>query len=92
MSKNSFSKPPLTSEEKAKKAAAFINQEDMGIKNEEENEIKKVPSKKILLRFPQTYLDDIKKIMALTGLSRNAICLELLRPALKKKLKEILEG
>ncbi len=92
MNKNSFSKPPLTPEEKAKRADAFINQEDtLQTLEQEEGGIKKIPTKQILLRLPQTYIDDMGKIAALTGLSRNAICLELLRPAIRKKLKEIQE-
>jgi hypothetical protein len=32
---------------------------------------------------------DITEISALTGISRNAVCLELLRSAVKEKLKEL---
>ena len=35
--------------------------------------------------------DDIAAISAITGLSMNAICVELLRPAAKSKLKELKE-
>jgi hypothetical protein len=53
--------------------------------------LKKEPVKPLALRFPKTLADDIAEISAITGLSMNAICVELLRPAAKLKLKELKE-
>jgi len=89
---NKFSKTPLlTDEEKEKKADDFINMADKIPKTESKTEIKKEPTKPVFLRAPQSYWDDMQEIISLTGLSMNAVCLELLRPALKKKLKELKE-
>lgn len=85
-----FSKPPLTQREKDKKAdefLAFIDYSKAPFKFSQN--IKKEPVKTLYLRAPESYLRDIKEIMQLTGLSMNAICLELLRPAIKRKLREI---
>jgi hypothetical protein len=89
---NRFSKPPLTQKEKDKKAKAFLNfidnEECSSIINLNKN-FKKEPVKTLYLRAPESYLKDIKEITMLTGLSMNAVCLELLRPAIKRKLREI---
>lgn len=82
---NNFSKPPLTKKEKDKKAEAFLT----FIDNTNKIKSKKEITKTIYLRAPESYWNDIKEIMNLTGLSMNAICLELLRPAIKRKLREI---
>lgn len=85
-----FSKPPLTQKEKDKKAKEFLNFiECVDIASNFDKVIKKEPVKILYLRAPESYLKDIKEIMALTGLSMNAVCLELLRPAIKRKLREI---
>jgi len=52
-------------------------------------QIEKEPVKTLYIRIPSSFYNDIQKIMSLTGLSMNAACLELLRPAIKRKLKEI---
>jgi hypothetical protein len=93
MTKRSFTKPPLTTEEKEKVAEQFMNFSDTK-KIHEPKEItppKKEPTKTLYLRAPQSYWDEIHEIMALTGLSMNAVCLGLLRPAIKRKLKELKE-
>ncbi len=54
-------------------------------------QIEKEPVKTLCLRVPSNFYNDIQKIMGLTGVSMNATCLELLRPAIKRKLKEIAE-
>ena len=89
MSKTKFSKPPLSDREKEKKADAFINLADEN--KEQSNKIQREPIKPIFIRAPQSFWKDIQEITSLTGLSINAVCLELLRPALKKKLKELKE-
>ncbi len=91
-----FTKPPLTLEEKERKANEFIQLSDLNVISDENTDKiipqQKEPIKTLYLRAPQSYWEDIQEIMALTGLSMNAVCLELLRPAIKRKLKEIKEG
>lgn len=87
---NKFSKPPLTQREKNKKAKDFLTFIDYTNKpNSKTNFFKKEPVKTLYLRVPESYWKDLKEIMHLTGLSMNAVCLELLRPAIKRKLREI---
>ena len=98
MTKSTFSKPPVIreqgNEEKEKKADDFINQIDKI--NIETTETQPHPTKKenkktFLIRMPESYIADLKEITNLTGITRNAICLELLRPAIKDKLRELKE-
>lgn len=90
--KSSFARPPLTPEEKQKKEKEFLsfdkttNEQTIPVKKRE-----KEPVKSIFLRAPESYLADIHEIVSLTGLSINAVCLELLRPAIKRKLRELKE-
>lgn len=93
MSKSKFSRPPMTDEERERKAEAFISLSDEpGIKKEVSSEKpKKEKVKPVYLRAPESLWEDIHEIMARTGLSMNAICLELLRPEIKRKLKELRE-
>jgi hypothetical protein len=93
MNMHKFSKPPLTDEEREKKAEAFINLSDDRIdkKVAHTERPKKEKAKPIYLRAPESLWEDIHEIMAITGLSMNAICLELLRPEIKRKLKELKE-
>lgn len=87
---NKFSKPPLTQKEKEKKAREFLNFNDfINNKNEITNRLDKEPIKILYLRAPESYWKDLREITILTGLSMNAVCLELLRPVIKKKLREI---
>lgn len=94
MGLNKFAKPPLlTQEEKEKRAEAFMNlaDNDHAKSLPQTRKLQKEQSKPLFLRIPQSLWEDIHSIMAVTGLSKNAICLELLRPAIKKKLKELKE-
>lgn len=87
---NKFSKPPLTQREKDKKAKDFLKFLDYTNQPTNTfNRLRKEPTKTLYLRAPESYWTDIQEIMHLTGLSMNAICLELLRPAIKRKLREI---
>jgi len=83
----------MTDEEREKKAEAFINLSDEPISKKEvrADKPKKEKVKPVYLRAPESLWEDIHEIMARTGLSMNAICLELLRPAIKHKLKELKE-
>lgn len=100
MSSNKFIKPPLSKTEKEKKAEEFLNfsskSDDKTLETKTEIEkpkriLKKEPVKPLALRFPMSLAEDIAEISAITGLSMNAICVELLRPAVKSKLKELKE-
>lgn len=92
-----FIKPPLSKIEKEKKLEEFLNfstESDLRekvheIKSSNERVLKKEEVKAILLRFPLSMAQDIMEISALTGISRNAVCIELLRSAVREKLKEL---
>jgi len=86
---NKFSKPPLTQKEKEKKAKEFLTYTEF-LDNKRDHLKREKESTKILyLRAPESYWRDLREITILTGLSMNAVCLELLRPVIKKKLREI---
>ncbi len=88
----SFNKPPFSKEEKEKKAEAFMNlidDKNTIEKQEKQRVLTKEKTKAMLIRFPSSLIEDLKEISALSGISINAICLELLRPSIKKKLKEL---
>lgn len=93
MSKSKFSKPPLTDQEREKKLEAFINLSDAPTREKQAlpEKLQKEKTKPVYLRAPESLWDDIHEIMARTGLSMNAICLDLLRPEIKRKLKELRE-
>ena len=83
----------MTEEERERKAEAFINLSDEPASKKEvhADKPKKEKVKPLYLRAPESLWEDIHEIMARTGLSMNAICLELLRPEIKRKLKELKE-
>ncbi len=90
MSKPKFSKPPISEEERERKVEDFINSSHKNTAQKKHmEEFKREASKPIYLRAPESLWKDVHEIMARTGLSMNAICLEILRPALKKKLREL---
>ena len=66
--------------------------EDEALPNPTERVTKKELVKLITLRFQKTLADDMAEISAITSLSMNSICIQLLRRAAKTKLKEIKEG
>lgn len=45
--------------------------------------------KTVNVKLPINLYEELKQISDLTGISMNAICNELLRPAIKNKLKEV---
>lgn len=98
MSNPKFLKPPLSPLEKEKKAEEFLNflstTDSKPLVSDEKEKVrilKKEAVKPLALRFPRSLADDITEISAMTGLSMNAVCVELLRPAVKHKLKELKE-
>lgn len=83
-----FTTAPLTPLEKEKKAEAFL-----GFKEEShlDKKFKKEIMKPYLLKIPVSVFDELREISALTGISMNAICLDLLRPVIRRKLRDIKE-
>ena len=86
-----FNKIPLSPLEKEKKAEEFLEFKDFQKvdQNKNEKKIEKVEMKVFPFRIPLNLFLDLKEINELTGISINSICLELLRPVIKRKLKEI---
>ncbi|MBA3284704.1 MAG: hypothetical protein H0U27_06540 [Nitrosopumilus sp.] len=92
MSNSKFNKAPLTLSEKEKKAEefiGFIDKKTTSSSNLQNRQLEKELMKTFHLRLPLSLYDDLREITALTGISINSVCLELLRPGIKKKLKEI---
>ena len=85
----------MEKEKKAEEFLNFITTKDGKFQIVEEKEkvriFKKEAVKAFALRLPKSLAEDITEISAMTGLSMNAICVELLRPAVKHKLKELKE-
>jgi len=94
--RNKFNKTPLSPLEKEKKTEEFLGFLKTSIDEQKthkpERKLEKEKMKAFPLRIPFTLFEDLKEITALTGISINAICLELLRPMVKKKLREIKES
>lgn len=93
MPNSTFSKPPLTPKEKEDKEKEFLSFDKTSKETPTTKSIRKEkePTKTLYIRAPESYWSDIQEIMNITGLSMNAVCLELLRPSIKRKLKEIKE-
>lgn len=97
MTSGKFHKPPLSEIEKEKKAEEFIGFLENSQKTTEnthtlERKLEKELMKSFPFRIPSSLYDDLREIAALTGISINAICLELLRPCVKRKLRELKES
>ena len=84
-------KTPLSQAEKDKKEKEFISFNKGTPDKQEIVRSVKESTKTLYLRAPESYWNDIQEIMNLTGLSMNAVCIELLRPAIRKKLRELKE-
>ena len=94
MQDNKFKKMPLSDKEKERKAENFIGFEEIPLSATEKSKervLVKERKKPFPLRLPESLYDDLKEMNAITGISLNAICLDLLRPAIKKKLTELKE-
>jgi hypothetical protein len=87
----SFKKPPLTEEEKLEKEKAFLGYDTIPKQEpvRKKGAAKKEPSKVLYIRAPESFWEDLQEIVEATGLTLNAVCLDLIRPAIKKKLMEI---
>lgn len=84
-------KIPLSQAEKDKKEKEFISFDKGSSDKKEAPRSVKEATKTLYLRAPESYWNDIQEIMNLTGLSMNAVCIELLRPAIRKKIRELKE-
>jgi hypothetical protein len=91
LNKKGFSKPPLSKQERERKANEIIAGAAITTKIEDDTALDNGKIKTIYIRAPESYYRDLREIMSKTRLSMNAICLELLRPAIKARLKEINE-
>ncbi len=80
-----FSKVPLSPEDKEKLSTKFMES------TEAAQSISKQKVKPLYLRVPEPFIADIKTISSITGLTMNAVCLDMLRPAIKNKLKQLRE-
>lgn len=104
MRKSKFTKPPMTDDEREKRAEAFVNLSEAPYSTKKKQDVIEESIKKpkvrrtkekvkpLFLRVPESLCDDIDEMVAITGLTKNAICLQLLRPAVKEKLKELTEN
>lgn len=93
---NKFKKPPLSKQDKEKKAEDFLNfSNERGLANSEgeRRDISEIatkePTKRMTIRLPISLANDITNISALTGISVNSVCIELLRGSAKPKLQEL---
>jgi hypothetical protein len=87
-SKSGLTPPPLSPEERERRAKQIeegANKPGKPITSTE-------PTGKIKafqMRLPESYYTDLLEIKRYTGLTVNAICIELLRVAIKERLKEL---
>lgn len=88
-----FKRPPLTEEEKLEKEKEFLGFDKIPeqIPTRKKGAARKEPSKVLFIRAPESFWNDLQEIVESTGLTQNAVCLDLLRTAIKKKLIEIRE-
>jgi hypothetical protein len=93
--KNNFKKPPLSQLEKEKLAENFINQTPADFYEKKETSVvekrvlEKEDTQNLVVRLPMTVHANVKEISNITGMSMNAVCLNLLRPGAKNKLEEL---
>ncbi len=68
-----------------------LKEKSTSYKNKKESLSGREPLKTLYLRIPSSFCEDIKTIAELSGLSMNAACVDLLRPAIKTKLRQLRE-
>ncbi len=95
--KDKFSPPPtlpnandknkLTPEEKERRARMILENAGKPIEELTENEGRPLKKVQMVCRVPEPYYKDIQTIMDLTGLTMNAVILQILLPGIKEKLK-----
>ena len=89
--KKGFTKPPLSQKEKEKLEKKFLEgaNPDAQEEHDAEDPIEEIKTKTIIIRAPASYHKNLLKIRKVTGMTINGICLELLWPAIKQKLKDL---
>ena len=88
--KKGFIKPPLSQKEREKLEKKFLEGAGQDVQEENEEELlEEIKTKTIIIRAPISYHKNLLKIRQVTGMTINGICLELLWPAIKQKLKEL---
>ena len=88
--KTGFIKPPLSKKEKERLEKKFIEGANTDTQEEPEQVVlDDLQIKTIIIRAPVSYHQNLIKIRKVTGMSVNAICLELLWPAIKQKLETL---
>jgi hypothetical protein len=88
--KKGFVKPPLSEKEKEKLEKKFLEGANPEAQEEPMEELlEKLKTKTIIIRAPISYHQNLIKIRKITGMTINAVCLELLWPAIKQKLKDL---
>jgi len=75
---------PLSEQQKEKLAKKLLSGAESDFDNEPE--ITKIP---VTIRIPEYCLKDIDRIRRLTGQTKNSIYIDLLRNAIKQKLREL---
>lgn len=90
MSKTKFGKAPDIDKQKETKLDNFLNLRDnLFTEKSIDAPHKKEKKKSVYLRAPESIWYEIQEVVALTGLSMNAICMDILRQSIKRKLKEL---
>jgi hypothetical protein len=88
--KKGFVKPPLSQKEKEKLEKKFMEGANPDAQEEQEEEpLGEIKTKTIIIRAPVSYHQNLLKIRKITGMTINGVCLELLWPAIKQKLKDL---
>lgn len=67
-----------------KKIDSFVS-----LEIDNKNKFKKEKIKGLCLRATESLWNDIHEVMSITGLTMNAICIDLLHREIKRKLKEL---
>ena len=88
--KKGFVKAPLSQKEKEILEKRFLEGANPDHEEETKEELlEKLKTKIIIIRAPISYHQNLIKIRKVTGMTINAVCLELLWPAIKQKLKDL---
>jgi hypothetical protein len=85
-----FKKAPLSSKEKERLEKQFLEGANVETpSNDKEELLDAIKTKTLIIRAPASYHQNILKIRKMTGMTINAVCLDLLWPAIKQKLKDL---
>ena len=87
MTQHKFTRPIISSADKEKKAEEFMGFMDKA--GHDEKTMGKEETKLFSFRIPLSLYGEIREVAHLTGISINAVCLETIRPGIRKKIKEL---